>query len=239
MTDRFARPNDSSNSSCDLYKYCGGTWSGIVDKLDYIENLGFTAILILPVVQNIPNDAKFGEAYHGYWPNDMYSLNDHFGTVEGLGTLASEIHKHDMYLMVDVVINDVAQAIHGTMEDRPAPKIHWSKLIPFNEEKYYHPYCNITNWSDAKNYQNCWFGVDAVALPDLKTEDGTVVSMIQEWAKELVGNYSIDGLRIDATKHVNDAYLSKFTEASGVFTMGEVFTEDTGLVGMRTSSLGF
>ncbi|RJE21427.1 alpha-amylase [Aspergillus sclerotialis] len=228
--DRFAKPRGSPDSSCDLYKYCGGSWTGLIDHLDYIQDLGFTAILISPVVENIPNNTKYGEAYHGYWPNNMYSLNEHFGKAEDLQGLASELHKRDMYLMVDVVINDMAQAIHGTMADHHTPTIDWSRLIPFNEEKYYHSYCNITNWADPKVYQNCWFGVDPVALPDLKTEDDTVVSMIQEWVSGLVGNYSIDGLRIDATKHVDDAYLAKFTEASGVFTMGEVYSGDTRLV---------
>lgn len=160
----------------------------------------------------------------------MYSLNEHFGTAEDLQELASEIHKRDMYLMVDVVINDMAQAIHGTMADLSAAGIDWSSLFPFNDEKYYHPYCNVTNWSDPEIYQNCWFGVQAVALPDLRTEDDIVVSMIQQWVSELVGNYSIGGLRIDATKHVDNPYLAKFTEVSGVFTMGEVYTGDTGLV---------
>lgn len=230
MTDRFARPGESDDASCDLYKYCGGSWAGMINKLDYIQDLGFTAIQISPVVENIPDDTKYGEAYHGYWPRNMYALNDRFGTAEDLKKLASELHKRDMYLMVDVVINDMAQAIRGTMEDNPPPKIDWSKLIPFNDEKYYHDYCNITKWDDPEIYQNCWFSVEAVALPDLKTEDDTVVSMIQKWVKELVGNYSIDGLRVDATKHMNDAYLANFTEAAGVFTLGEVYTEDTPLV---------
>jgi len=75
----------------------------------------------------------------------MYALNKNFGTARDLKNLADELHKRDMYLMVDVVINDMAQAINGTMEDHPPPTIDWTKLIPFNDEKYYHPYCNITD----------------------------------------------------------------------------------------------
>lgn len=227
MTDRFARHKGSSDAPCELTKYCGGSWDGIIDNLDYIQDLGFTAILISPVVENIPNDTKWGEAYHGYWPQNMYSLNEHFGTADELRKLANELHQRDMYFMVDVIINDMAQAVHGSMEDEPQPEIEWRKLIPFNEEKYYHPYCKITDWSDPEMAKDCWFAVEAVALPDLKTEDDTVASMIQEWIKELVGNYSIDGLRIDAAKHVNNDYLVNFAEASGVFTMGEIYTRST------------
>lgn len=227
MTDRFARTDGSTDAPCDLYKYGGGSWAGIINKLDYIQEMGFGAIQISLVVENIPQDTKYGEAYHGYWPQNMYALNENFGTAEDLKKLSDELHRRHMYLMGDVVINDMAQAIDGTMEDDLSPTIDWTKLIPFNDEKYYHPYCNITDWSDLENYQNCWFGVEVVALPDLKTEDDTVVSMIQDWIKELVSNYSIDGLRIDATKHLNNAYLTSFSEASGVFTMGEVYTGDT------------
>ncbi|KAH2908656.1 hypothetical protein KXW25_004665, partial [Aspergillus fumigatus] len=44
MTDRFARPAGSSDAPCDPERYCGGSWTGIIDKLDYIQDLGFTAI---------------------------------------------------------------------------------------------------------------------------------------------------------------------------------------------------
>ncbi|KAL2008595.1 hypothetical protein VTN00DRAFT_6789 [Thermoascus crustaceus] len=213
MTDSFARTDGSTDVPCDLYKYCGGSWAGIINKLDYIQETGFGAIQIPPVIEYPPRY------------QNMY-MNENFGTAEDLKKLADELHKRDMYLMVDVVINDMAQAIDGTMEDNPPPTIDWTKLIPFNDEKYYHPYCKITDWSDPENYQNCWFGAEVVALPDLKTEDDTVVSMNQDCIKELVGNYSIDGLRIDATKHVDDAYLTSFGEAAGIFTMGEVYTDD-------------
>ncbi|XHG02061.1 hypothetical protein AWENTII_005424 [Aspergillus wentii] len=230
MTDRFARPEGATDAPCDPYKYCGGSWAGIIENLDYIEELGFTAIQISPVVENIHGDTKYGEAYHGYWPTNIHSLNDKFGTAEDLRNLANELHERDMYLMVDVVINDMAQAVNGSMLDEPAPEIDWSQLVPFNDEKYYHSFCEITDWDDPEIYQKCWFAAEGVALPDLKTEDETVALAIQEWIQELVGNYFIDGLRIDAAKHMNDEYLGNFTQAAGVFTMGEAYATNTSLV---------
>ncbi|KAL2851994.1 glycoside hydrolase superfamily [Aspergillus pseudoustus] len=230
MTDRFARPAGSADEPCDPYKYCGGSWTGIIDKLDYIQDLGFTAVQISPVVENIPEHTTYGEAYHGYWPQNLYALNEHFGAADDLRRLSGELHKRGMLLMVDVVINDMAQAVNESTTSNGEPDIDWSRLIPFDNEKYYHPLCSITDWNDPEEAKNCWFSVDTVALPDLKTEDDRVVSMIQEWVKGLVGNYSIDGLRIDATKHMNDAYLNSFSEAAGVFTIGEVYTENTDAV---------
>ncbi|KAL6237343.1 hypothetical protein BDW75DRAFT_228842 [Aspergillus navahoensis] len=187
--------------------------------------LGFTAVQISPVVENIPDDTLYGEAYHGYWPQNMYALNEHFGTADELRQLSKELHKRGMFLMVDVVINDMAQAVNSTTPREP--KINWSRLIPFNDKKYYHPFCSITDWNNSDQAKDCWFSMEVVALPDLKTEDERVVSMIQNWVKGLVSNYSIDGLRVDAIKHMNDAYLTSFSEAAGVFTMGEVYTENT------------
>lgn len=47
MTDRFARTDGSTTASCDVNRYCGGTWQGLINKLDYIQNMGFTAVGIL------------------------------------------------------------------------------------------------------------------------------------------------------------------------------------------------
>lgn len=46
VTDRFARTDGSTTHSCDpgLGQYCGGTWSGLIDQLDYIRGMGFDAV---------------------------------------------------------------------------------------------------------------------------------------------------------------------------------------------------
>lgn len=51
LTDRFAKTSSSSTSACsDLSSYCGGTWKGMEQRLDYIQGLGFDAIWITPIV---------------------------------------------------------------------------------------------------------------------------------------------------------------------------------------------
>jgi alpha-amylase len=221
MTDRFARSDGSSDECKALDKYCGGTWTGLINKLDYIQGMGFTAIQISPVVENIKEDTGYGEAYHGYWPNNMYGINENFGQAGDLSHLSQALHDRGMYLMVDVVVNDMAVAIDGSM---PNQKIDYSKLNPFNDEKYYHKYCNITNYDDDKIAQECWLGVTNVALPDLDTESQQVSDMIGSWISGLVANYSIDGLRIDAAKHVNNDFLRPFVKAAGIFTFGEIYS---------------
>lgn len=182
--------------------------------------MGFTAVQISPLVKNIDNETSVGAAYHGYWSLDNYALNDRFGTEQDLKDLITEIHKRDMFLMVDVVVNNMAQAFDNIIP----PKVDYSKFNPFNDKKYFHPYCNVTEWENATNYQDCWLYPYGVALADLATETQPVVDGFTKWIKGLVSNYSIDGIRIDAAKHVNDAFLPTFVEASGVFAFGEVLT---------------
>lgn len=219
MIDRFAR-DDGGSVDCKLYEFCGGTWKGLTNKLDYIQGMGFDAVQISPVIKNEDNNTAVGEPYHGYWSQDLTQVNPKFGTEDDLKNLVDELHKRDMFLMVDVVVNHMAQAFDNVVP----PKVDYSVFKPFNDKKYFHTYCNVTEWENATNYQDCWLYPYGIALADLKTESSDVVSLFTKWIKNLVSTYSIDGLRIDAAKHVNDEFLPQFVQASGVFALGEVLT---------------
>jgi glycosidase len=77
LTDRFYTGSDNP-PQCNLNNYCGGTWQGIADKLDYITSMGFDAIWISPIVENTPN------GYHGYWAADLQQVNSNFCTQQDL-----------------------------------------------------------------------------------------------------------------------------------------------------------
>ena len=74
ITDRFWRTDGSTTPCADIHKYCGGTFKGIQDQLDYIQGMGFDAIWISPIPEN------YGDDYHGYGALDWYKVNPHFGT---------------------------------------------------------------------------------------------------------------------------------------------------------------
>jgi alpha-amylase len=74
LTDRFSTGNDAQNGCGDLSRYCGGNYKGLVNHLDYIKGMGFDAIWISPVVDNME------PGYHGYWARDWTKTNDHFGS---------------------------------------------------------------------------------------------------------------------------------------------------------------
>lgn len=79
VTDRFASPTNSSSTPCNVAAapYCGGTYRGVIGKLDYIKGMGFDTVWISPVVQNIGGNTGHGQAYHGYWtlnPDQLVSF---------------------------------------------------------------------------------------------------------------------------------------------------------------------
>ncbi|KLJ06930.1 alpha-amylase A type-3 [Blastomyces silverae] len=223
LTDRFARSDGSTTAPCNTEdrRYCGGTWQGIINKLDYIQNMGFSAIWITPVTKQFPEKSGYGEAFHGYWQQDIYNVEPHYGSADDLRELSAALHDRGMYLMVDVVANHMGYA-------GPSSGVDYSRFVPFNSKSYFHTYCPITNYDDQANVENCWLGDDTVSLPDLDTGKPEVQNIFNDWISALVSNYSIDGLRIDTVKHVPKPFWRKFNDAAGVYSMGEVYSGDSG-----------
>ncbi|KAJ3486824.1 hypothetical protein NLJ89_g11774 [Agrocybe chaxingu] len=210
ITDRFALPQGSGSSTCDpgAQTFCGGTWNSIRENLDYVQDAGFTAIWISPVNQNYEGPrSAYGDPYHGYWMADISQLNSRFGTAEDLKALSAELHRRNMYLMVDVVVNNVMAT--STTPD-------YSNYF-FKDASFYHPYCPI-QWGNATSEEECWMGDERVPLPDIDTRNPTVISRYGEWIIDLVSEYSID-----AAKHIQMDFWPQFCEKAGVFCMGEVF----------------
>ena len=86
----------------------------------------------------------------------------------------------------------------------------------------YHPYCSI-NWGNELSEQQCWMGDDKVALMDVNTENDSVAKSYYDWIGPFVKEYGIDGLRIDAARHIREDFWQPFVQAAGVFCIGEVF----------------
>ncbi|MCJ1369414.1 hypothetical protein MMC20_000625 [Loxospora ochrophaea] len=222
MTDRFGDADKSTTSTCDTAarEYCGGTWAGISANLDYIQNMGFTAIWISPVTAQLTQNTSEGMAYHGYWQQNLFELNPNFGNVSDLQALSTAVHSRGMYLMLDVVVNHFGWAGNETT-------INYTILSPFDDESYFHTYCPITSQDyafDQEAVEDCWLGDNTVSLADLNTTNPFVISTYHTWIKSLVSTFAVDGLRIDTAKHVQKSFWSNFTSAAGIYTMGEVLS---------------
>ncbi|KAJ5226572.1 uncharacterized protein N7469_006578 [Penicillium citrinum] len=218
LTDRFGREDKSTTASCNVANraYCGGSWQGIINNLDYIQDMGFTAIWITPVTEQLQGNTGYGEAYHGYWQQDIYHVNEKYGTAADLLALSNALHDRGMYLMVDVVANHMGYNGAGNTVD-------YSIFKPFDSSSYFHSYCLITDYNNQDNVEDCWLGDTTVSLPDLNTDLSSVQTIWYNWISDLVSNYSIDGLRIDTVKHVQKSFWPSYNSAAGVYCVGEIF----------------
>ena len=96
LTDRYAQTNGSTAPCGNLGDYCGGSWQGITNNLDYIQDMGFTAIWISPITEQIPGITYEGAAYHGFWPQQINQVNSNFGTAADLKDLSNALHERGM-----------------------------------------------------------------------------------------------------------------------------------------------
>lgn len=145
--DRFANGNPDNDiveslnektiDRSDDYARHGGDIRGIINHLDYISDLGFTAIWSSPL---LTNDMPQG-SYHGYAMTDFYEIDPRFGTLEEYLELSSEMSKKGMKLIMDQVAN------HCGLEH------WWMKDLPFNDwinhqDNYID---NLANWDNSKS----------------------------------------------------------------------------------------
>lgn len=98
LTDRFARTDGSTTATCDTGDgiYCGGSFTGILTHLDYISDMGFDAVWISPITAQVTGNTADGEAYHGYWQQNIYEINTNFGSAEELQALSAAMHARGM-----------------------------------------------------------------------------------------------------------------------------------------------
>jgi pullulanase-type alpha-1,6-glucosidase len=127
LPDRFANGNtgndtggitggrmDNGLDPSDKGFYHGGDLQGLIDKLDYIQDLGTTAIWMAPIFKNKPVQGTGADAsagYHGYWITDFTQVDPHFGTNAQLKELIRKAHAKGIKVFFDVITNHTADVI--------------------------------------------------------------------------------------------------------------------------------
>ncbi len=98
--------------------YHGGDIKGVLDKLDYIQDMGVTAIWMAPIFKNRPvqcgdtqSIATCSAGYHGYWITDFTDVDPHFGTKADLQALVTAAHARGMKVFFDIIVNHTADVI--------------------------------------------------------------------------------------------------------------------------------
>jgi pullulanase-type alpha-1,6-glucosidase len=94
--------------------YHGGDIAGLLDRLDYIQDLGTTAIWMAPLFKNKPvqgTGANASAGYHGYWITDFTQLDPHFGTNAELAAFVTAAHNRGIKVFFDIITNHTADVI--------------------------------------------------------------------------------------------------------------------------------
>jgi len=185
LVDRF-NIGDHQNSEQvrleDPEAYHGGDLSGITDKLDYIDQLGFTTIVLSSIMENA------SDGYHGYWIEDFFSVEPQFGTMDDLNTLIEEAHKRDIKVVLELVTNYVAKS-HPFVTN--SEKEAWFKS---NEVKR----TPATEWLDQ---------VEVLDQDNPEVSD-YLIEVADFWLDET----DIDGFKLHDADQSSESFLTRLTD---------------------------
>ncbi len=171
--DRFY-PGDGRkwNETRNLSDIYGGTLRGVIDKLDYIAGLGFTAIWLNPF---FPDDT-----HHGYHATDYFAVNPRLGTMDDIREMVDKAHERGLRLLLDFVGNHWGSR-HTTFQDALT-----------NQDSPYRDWYFWRNWPD--DYV-AYF--DVPDLPKLNTDHPGVRDHLLRSVGFWLGDIGFDGLRLD------------------------------------------
>jgi neopullulanase len=207
MPDRFANGNTGNDSKEDLTEKLnrelplgrhGGDIKGIIDHLDYLRDLGITALWTTPLLE----DNMSTESYHGYATTDYYKVDGRYGTNQDYVKLADECHKRGIKLIMDMIPNHCGSE-HWWMKDLPMQD--WVHRFPeFTRSNY-----TIATWNDPHAASidkmtnvNGWFDV---SMPDMNQNNPFVLTYFKQFAIFWIECLDLDGLRVD-TYPYNDKF---------------------------------
>lgn len=230
MTDRFVDGDPQNNNLYgDEYRpgqltfYQGGDFKGLIEHLDYIKSMGFTAIWITPPVMQPPgrylNEGRNYEAagYHGYWAWDFSKIDPH---LESPGATYDDFihaaHAKGLKVIQDIVANHA----HG---NATAPEVQW------------HDQRNLV-WGkgqvfDFGNDSQNWFHHSGPQIADLM-DFNDASPKVTQWMIDIYKDYQnrgVDAFRIDTMAWMSPEFWTEFSHAMhqnkpNFFMFGEVWT---------------
>ena len=212
---------------------------GVIDKLDYLKDMGVTAVWLTPLFEQV--EALFIEqaAIHGYWIKDFKRLNPRFiakgdnpsinQTQESKDTvfdkLVYELHQRNMKLVLDIVCNHSNPDFSGKKGELYDDGV---KIADFNDDKdnWYHHYGEVQNWEDEWQVQNCELSGLATFNENNIAYRNYIKSAIKKWLDR-----GVDALRVDTVKHMPIWFWQEFnadilTHRPDVFIFGEWIYSD-------------
>ena len=219
MPDRFANGNESNDSKKELTDKAnrqipdsrhGGDLRGIINNIDYIQNLGATSVWLTPV--NEDNEKQ--HSYHGYAQTDLYKIDGRYGTNEDYRELSRELNKRGMHLIQDYVTNHWGIS-HWMIQDLPTQD--WINQFPDGEKGFKRSNYRTTSQFDRnaadidkKIALNGWFDS---SMPDLNQANPLVLNYLTQNAIWWIEYAELGGMRVDTYPYNNKEGMAKWVKA--------------------------
>jgi len=215
MPDRFANgdpTNDSHPSTIEKVNRTlpggrhGGDIQGIINQLDYIKELGATAIWTTPLLED--NDTTY--SYHTYGQSDLYKVDPRYGKNEDFVRMVEEAHKRGIKILKDEVPNHWGYT-HWMMKDLPT--YDWIHQFPGYAQSNYRTSTQMDPNASKRDQKYCEEGWFVRSMPDLNQGNPFVLNyLIQNtiWWMEFA---NLDALRVDTYSYNQKEGIAKWTKA--------------------------
>ncbi|MFJ7832141.1 glycoside hydrolase family 13 protein [Peribacillus sp. NPDC097197] len=203
-----AKPWGSEEPKVD--NFFGGDFEGILQHLDYLEDLGINGIYFTPIFHAHSN--------HKYDTIDYMEIDPQFGTKEDLKTLVEECHKRNIRVMLDAVFN------HSGYYFPP-----FQDLLEKGEDSEYkdwfHPHGFPLKGGERPNYETFGF---FESMPKLNTANPDVKKYLLETAAYWIKEFDIDGWRLDVANEVDSPFWREFRNTvksikPDLYILGEIW----------------
>ena len=215
MSDRFANGNPNNDSTKETTEKAdrnnkngrhGGDIEGIIQHLDYIKELGATAVWPTPLCED--NDER--GSYHTYGQSDVYKIDSRFGTNEDYLRLSAELHKRGMKNIMDYVTNHWGYK-HWMMDDLPT--YDWIHQFPGYAQTNYRMSTQFDTNASAIDAKNCMDGWFVKSMPDLNQSNPLVLNYLTQNAIWWIEYADLDGFRVDTYSYNDKEGIAKWTKA--------------------------
>ncbi|WRP05323.1 alpha-glucosidase [Rossellomorea aquimaris] len=177
-----------------------GDLQGVIQRLDYIKELGIDVIWICPMYKS-PNDDN------GYDISDYQDIMEDFGTMEDFDQLLNEVHKRDMKLIIDLVLNHTSDEHPWFIESKSSKENQkrdwyiWRDGVKGKEPNNWESIFGGSAWKYDEETDQYFLHVFSTKQPDLNWENEEVRDALYDTVNWWLDK-GIDGFRIDAISHI-------------------------------------
>lgn len=215
MPDRFANGNPGNDSHPEMTEKAnrsmlggrhGGDIEGIINNLDYIKDLGATAIWSTPMLED--NDSAY--SYHTYAQSDVYRIDPRYGTNEDYRQLTNELHDRDMKLVMDYVTNHWGVQ-HWMIQD--LPDYNWIHQFPGYANSNYMMTTQMDPHNSRWDLRYCVDGWFVSTMPDLNQSNPLVLNYLTQNAIWWIEYAGLDGFRVDTYSFNDKEGIAEWTES--------------------------